>query len=86
MIMKFIQRFLPGFDNIITLNLSENSEVVYGISKQPSPTCPMIDDIINSLCNDDYEKLASKLEEIRKHVISIRKWGQEWKDLAKSKL
>ena len=80
-----IQRLLPGLfnDDIIIMNISENSEERYGIVKQPSPTCPMIDDVINALCNEDYEKIAPKLEAIRGHVKSIRDWGQQWKDFAK---
>lgn len=84
---NFIKQYLPGFaDTITTLDLNENSERIYGVCKQPPPTCPMIDDVINALCNEDYEKLAPKLEAIREHVKSIREWGQEWKDLAKENI
>jgi hypothetical protein len=82
------------------------------ISKQPEPTCPMIDEVIKSLraadshtkgyarC-DDVEQLREmiscveselfcwgsgeeQLEKIRKHVESIRQWGEEWKQYALS--
>ena len=69
-------------NNFITLQLNENSEKIYGVVQQPSPTCPLIDDVINSLCNSDYDKLACKLENIRQHVKDIRSWGEQWKQLA----
>lgn len=47
-----------------------NNETQFGISRQPEPTCPEIDDVLK------------KIEGIRDHVSLIRSWGQEWKDMA----
>jgi len=87
-----------------------SSETEHDITKQPEPTCPMIDALQKKLRDadramrkfercDDAEQLRDmldsvrrelfhwdtaedSLEAIRKHVESIRAWGEEWKQYA----
>lgn len=87
-----------------------SSEAEHEISKQPEPTCPMIDALQKKLRDadramsrfdrcDDPEQLRDmldsvrrelfhwdtaedSLEAIRRHVESIRAWGEEWKQYA----
>lgn len=87
-----------------------SSETEHDITKQPEPTCPMIDALQNKLrsaesairrfekCEDPeqlrdmldsvrielfhWDTANDSLEAIRKHVESIRSWGEEWKQYA----
>ncbi|HNC58762.1 MAG TPA: hypothetical protein PLP33_25275 [Leptospiraceae bacterium] len=75
--------------NFTLLNLYENSETIYGVKKQPPPTCPLIDGLINQLSmlglsEKEFLDVEEKLEKIRKNVSDVRSWGQEWKDLVKN--
>lgn len=74
------------FDEFIKLNLSESSESIFGLKKQPSPTCPLLDNVLENLRRSCKEEelytLERQIEEIRDRVKEIRSWGQEWKNLA----
>ena len=59
------------------------SESNYGIMRQLSNTCPMIDAVIVEVRYSDYScTVTNMMENIRTHVSDIREWGQEWKELA----
>lgn len=89
--------------------MNQTSEELYGITKQPPPTCPIIDEALREVdliakCIRGYERADESelremissiewrigllsgygktglLEDIRKNVIEIRAWGEEWKN------
>lgn len=68
------------------------SERRFGITNQPSPTCPLIDDVIicgknlieriSDADENEFKWFKDDCELIRNRVEEIRAWGKEWKDLA----
>ena len=90
---------------------SPTSETLHGVTAQPRPTCPLIDDALDEVnrmlktirryeraSEDELRDMLSEvedrlstlsgygdtglLEDIRKRVIDIREWGEEWKTTA----
>jgi hypothetical protein len=74
------------------------SENDHGISRQPGPTCPMLDAAIDNIRDasrlaydkadpDDIEaecdSAEANIENARHNVERIRDWGREWKEFAK---
>lgn len=65
----------------------KTTEEVFNLPPQPPEICSSIDEIIYEvrglLESPDEIRVVEALEDLRCQVVSLRAWGQGWKDLAK---